>query len=75
MGRVRAFDDFYSFLHTALAALLAFLSPEALIAASVIYYAYQRYEREEWKRKRGDFVEWLVGIALGTSLRAVLLYA
>jgi len=40
----------------------------------VIYYAYQRYEREEWKSKRGDFVEWLVGIALGTSLRAVLLY-
>jgi len=66
MGRVKAFDDPYSWLHFAYAALLAALEPLALIAASIVFVAYQVYEREKWAVKRGDFVEWLTGILAGT---------
>ena len=72
MGRVRAFDDFFSWLHFAYALLLAYLSPIALIAATIMFYAYQQYQRERWESKRGDFVEWLAGILAGTLLEHLL---
>ena len=49
MGRVKAFDDVYSWLHFAYAFLVAFLEPVLAVAASVIFYAYQRFERERWE--------------------------
>ena len=65
MGRVRAFDDVYSWLHFAYAFLAAFLEPMLAVAASIVFYAYQRFERERWEVKRGDFVEWLTGLLWG----------
>ena len=65
MGKVKAFDDVYSWLHFAYAFLVAFLEPMLAVAASVIFYAYQKFEREKWEVKRGDFVEWLVGLLWG----------
>ena len=71
MGRVRAFDDPLSFIHMLYAAAVAYLSPTALVAASIIYYAYQSIEKEKLSRKRGDYVEWLVGILVGLIIRAI----
>jgi len=72
MGRTKAFDDPQSFLHTLYATIIAYISPTALVAASIIYYAYQKYKREKWREKRGDFIEWLTGILIGTLLRILL---
>ena len=69
MGRVKAFDDVYSWLHFVYAALLAALEPLALVAASIVFVAYQAYEREKWAVKRGDFVEWMTGILAGTIIK------
>ena len=74
MGRVKAFDDVYSWVHFVYAALLAALEPLALVAASIVFYAYQKYEREKWELKRGDFVEWLTGILAGTIAKCVHMY-
>ena len=71
MGRVRAFDDAKSFLHAAYAAVIAMLNPVIAVAATLVYIEYQRYEREKWSRKRGDFAEWLIGLLIGAIVRAI----
>ena len=72
MGRVKAFDDVYSWLHFAYAALLAALEPLALVAASIVFVAYQGWEKERLGRKLGDFVEWMAGCLVGVIVRWML---
>ena len=69
MGRVKVFDDLLSWVHFFYSMVLAALSPIALVASSIVYVAYQHYEREKWEYKRGDFLEWLCGIIVGVIVR------
>ena len=69
MGRRRVFDDVYSFLHSLTAFTTALVDPVALLSATLVFIAYQLCEREERGRKRGDFVEWMIGLLIGSALR------
>ena len=72
MGKIRAFDDLLSWAHFVYAALLAALEPLALIAASMVFVAYQCWEKERLGRKLGDFVEWMAGCLAGVIARWML---
>lgn len=54
-------------LHAFTAALLAYLDPVALVAASLAYVAYQAFS----DRKAKDMIDWIAGIAVGTVLRVL----
>lgn len=54
-------------LHVTVAALLAYLDPVALVAASLAYVAYQAFS----DRKAKDMIDWIAGIVAGTVLRAL----
>ena len=71
MGRARAFDDVWSWLHFAAAALSVLLGVE--VAATITYVFYQWIERESLRRKLGDAVEWLSGLIAGAAARSLLL--
>ena len=75
MGRARAFDDVFSWLHFFVSLLISILSPLASIAATLVFIEYQRWERERRSEKLGDFIEWLAGILFGVILRSILLGA
>jgi len=68
--RLRLFDDIYSMLHLIGGAVCAYL--RLSIPATLTFIAYQYYERERWAEKRGNFIEWLIGLVVGSVLRAVL---
>ena len=68
--RLSLFDDIYSFLHMLGGAACAYLNLS--IPGTLVFIAYQFYERERWAYKRGDFVEWLVGLVVGSALRCIL---
>lgn len=70
MGKVKPFDDFFSFLHFAAAALSVVLNIE--VATTLTYVFYQYLEREKLSRKLGDAVEWICGLILGGIVRALL---
>jgi len=65
--KFRLFDDVYSFLHVLGGVVCAYL--DLSIPGTLIFIAYQYYERERWVYKRGDFIEWLVGLIIGSLLR------
>lgn len=70
MGKARAFDDVFSFLHFLAAALSVILGVET--AATIAYVFYQFIERESLRRKLGDAVEWITGLIAGGIVRALL---
>ena len=72
MRRRVFFDDWRSLLHMVFAALVTALSPCASVSATIAYTAYQLVEREALDWKRGDFLEWMAGIAAGALARALV---
>lgn len=65
MGRARAFDDLYSWGHFFFAMVVTMLDTVAVVATSILYVAYQYFEKEKWEYKRGDFVEYMAGVLAG----------
>ena len=72
MGKVRVFDDLYSWFHFFVSLLVTYLSPVAAIAATICFVEYQRWERERRSEKLGDFIEWMVGILIGVLTRVIV---
>ena len=70
MGKVKPFDDVFSFLHFLAAALSVLLHVE--VAATLTYVFYQYVEREKLSRKLGDAVEWMCGLIVGAVARMLL---
>jgi len=68
---IKIFDDWKSILHTIAAFILTLCDPIALIAGTMIFIAYQFSEREKLSAKRGDFIEWLIGIILGSIIKLI----
>ena len=69
-GKVKIYDDKLSILHTIVAILSVILNIS--IPATLIFIAYQFYEKEKWIEKRGDFVEWMVGLLIGGAINTWL---
>ena len=69
-GKVKIYDDALSIIHTIVAILSVLLNIS--IPATLIFIAYQFYEKERWIEKRGDFVEWLIGLMIGGGIKVVI---
>ena len=65
------FDDLYSILHT-LMGIIAGIFPIQGISLTMLYIAYQYFEKEKWIFKRGDFVEYAIGVVIGAVIKYVL---
>ena len=72
MGRLRVFDDLFSFVHFLVALVLALLDPVSLVAVSIVFVVYQLVEVEKRPYKLGDFVEFMAGVVAGVVLRFIL---
>ena len=69
-GKISIYDDKLSILHTIVAILSVILNIS--IPATLIFIAYQYFEKEKWVEKRGDFVEWLIGLMIGGAINTWL---
>lgn len=67
---LKIYDDKLSILHTIVAILSVLLNIS--IPATLIFIAYQFYEKERWIEKRGDFVEWLIGLMIGGAIEKIV---
>ena len=70
-GKVKIYEGWMSILHTIVAILSVILNIS--IPATLIFIAYQFYEKERWMEKRGDFVEWLVGLMIGGAIDKIII--
>ena len=70
LRRLRVFDDFYSFIHFFFGFLSTLLNIS--LEASIIFVAYQYYEKESIKSKKGDFIEFCIGLVLGAITKHFL---
>jgi len=63
------YDDVFSFFHT----LIAFLSVvlDIHIPVTLCYLAYELREKEKWRFKKGDYIEYVIGLILGGFARAM----
>jgi len=75
VGRVEVFDDPYSLVHVAVSMFLALLAPTIWLGATMLFIAYNWFEREKWSEKRGDFVEWVAGAIIAVLAKAIVFYA
>ena len=69
-GKIKIYDDKLSILHTIVAILSVLLNIS--IPATLIFIAYQFYEKERWIEKRGDFVEWMIGLIIGGLVKSLI---
>ncbi len=69
-GKVKIYEGWMSILHTIVAILSVILNIS--IPATLIFIAYQYFEKEKWMEKRGDFVEWLVGLIIGGLVKSLI---
>ena len=65
------FDDVHSILHVLIAFLLAMLSPTIALAVTICYVAYQWIDDDDIKERKGDLIEWMIGLILGALARVV----
>ena len=72
MGKAKVFDDIYSIIHFLYFMVITILNPILTIPSSLLYIAYQYYERERSVEKRGDFIEALAGILAGSVISWIL---
>jgi hypothetical protein len=64
------FDDKASYVHLAFGVASVLLRIE--IPATLLYILYQYIDREREFEKKGDIVEYTVGLLLGALVRAIL---
>ena len=69
-GKIKIYDNKLSILHTIVAILSVLLNIS--IPATLIFIAYQFYEKERWMEKRGDFVEWMIGLIIGGLVKSLV---
>ena len=69
-GKIKIYDDKLSIIHTIVAILSVILNIS--IPATLIFIAYQYFEKEKWLEKRGDFVEWLIGLLIGGAINTLI---
>ncbi len=71
IGKITIMDDVLSIVHVIVAILSVLLNIS--IPATLIFIAYQFYEKERWIEKRGDFVEWLIGLMIGGGIDKIII--
>ena len=63
------FDDWKSYIHTLYAFTSVLLNIE--IASTIAFVIYQYKEKEKWRYKAGDYVEYSIGLVLGGLTRYI----
>ena len=66
------YDDLCSYLHTLLGIISVILGLEVAIPSGLAFVIYQLRERERWVRKKGDYVEYVIGLIIGGIVKRIL---
>lgn len=64
------FDDWRSWGHMLYGLASVLLGVE--VASAIVFAVYQYKEREKWRYKAGDYVEFSIGLVLGGVARQLL---
>ena len=71
LRRIRIFDDISSIAHFIFGLIAALLRLD--ISATIVFVAYQVYEREKVEFKLGDYIEYALGLLIGGVLRCAFI--